>query len=658
MRDDKFEIELEERLKGLPGWFGMGDQGQTSVLQTYRRCASYTSALSIIDELLDSGPMRSAPEGFFSGPASGIEQLKIVQYRDEAVDMFVQLVCQRFSDLEYARYVDSVAVQSGAITSRDFHAETGCRGKYSSSRDVAAKAAKMLAWHGARYDDCHLHTSFDSADLTTFSRVARALLSRFSDAGHQLSMQVGRSRGEHSWAIQVEVGRKGVSVENINTALRVDRILAAYRRNQERVADTLLAVPYRVPMILDRRRRTIGECWTVKYVYLTDEVRNDLIYANRESLPGAPWTVRLAIRPVDTGEVRISKGLLRLVRDGDVIINTIDGMEVPMLSATAAPLEVGLDNEYVNDLLPLCASIVTSPGSFIEDVQCCQFPMWRGRYIRTIAEMLPLVRCRAAKLALIHAAGSYCELSRDLLLQALRETGDGQGFVGMRWEICSALEIMADDRMADELIAGDGDASLGSARQMVVLGLAKLTYERVLPVLIRLLDDDHVGMHAAFALNRMGLRQSRSNLQRLAKLAESDLQAIAGVLTLSRGKNHDLPPVRGVLRDVPMARGLAEFSVACSLSHLDRILDPLRIIVTEGFGEDEVERLLGSVRDNLHWTTLRFDFDAVYQGSRVPFLVKLVQYYSGAELYVYSLPALIEEYEREIVNVIDRLEGE
>jgi len=71
--------------------------------------------------------------------------------------------------------------------------------------------------------------------------------------------------------------------------------------------------------------------------------------------------------------------------------------------------------------------------------------------------------------------------------------------------------------VADELIAIATDPTQGRGRSLVVLALWRMknTRERVIPVLINLLDDPDVGGYAVMALGKLKAREARSRLEHL-----------------------------------------------------------------------------------------------------------------------------------------------
>ena len=93
-----------------------------------------------------------------------------------------------------------------------------------------------------------------------------------------------------------------------------------------------------------------------------------------------------------------------------------------------------------------------------------------------------------------------------ILLDEFRQTSENQG-ASLKWAIGNALEVLADDSCAQELLALARDPQHGKAREMVVLALAKLNDPRAEGVLKELLSDEQVAGHAVLALsNRPSVR--------------------------------------------------------------------------------------------------------------------------------------------------------
>lgn len=82
----------------------------------------------------------------------------------------------------------------------------------------------------------------------------------------------------------------------------------------------------------------------------------------------------------------------------------------------------------------------------------------------------------------------------------------------VRWAVGNALEVLWDDRHFDELATLARDARLGTARQMLVLGLGKSKRREAVDVLVGLLDDPDVDGHAVKALGKLRAPASRSAL--------------------------------------------------------------------------------------------------------------------------------------------------
>lgn len=101
-----------------------------------------------------------------------------------------------------------------------------------------------------------------------------------------------------------------------------------------------------------------------------------------------------------------------------------------------------------------------------------------------------------------------------LLVTEFEQAEDMTG-AGLRWAIGNALEVLANDEIADGMIKLATDRRYGKAREMVVVGLGKLKDARVADVLLELLAEDEVVGHAVMALGKLRARTARSRIEPL-----------------------------------------------------------------------------------------------------------------------------------------------
>jgi len=128
------------------------------------------------------------------------------------------------------------------------------------------------------------------------------------------------------------------------------------------------------------------------------------------------------------------------------------------------------------------------------------------------------------------------KVAAPLLIRRFRETPYTET---NRWVIGNALGVVADPSSWEEIARLIIDPTYGTARQMIVYGLGKWKNPRVVPVLIRLLDDPDVSGHAAHAL---GLLRAKEAQRKLIELA-------------SRGSPFQRREARAALRRVSSAEG-------------------------------------------------------------------------------------------------------
>ena len=105
-----------------------------------------------------------------------------------------------------------------------------------------------------------------------------------------------------------------------------------------------------------------------------------------------------------------------------------------------------------------------------------------------------------------------------LLLEFVRAEGP------VRWAIGNALEVAATPEFVESLLDLARERGYGSDRQMIVLALGKLGAEKAIPVLLELVDDQDVAIHAVMALGRLRAQEARSKLAVLAASGTSLLR--------------------------------------------------------------------------------------------------------------------------------------
>ena len=83
----------------------------------------------------------------------------------------------------------------------------------------------------------------------------------------------------------------------------------------------------------------------------------------------------------------------------------------------------------------------------------------------------------------------------------------------VNWVIASALSVVADAAVFDQLIRLVTDRRFGSARQMLTIALVRAGGPKAEDVLIQLLDDEDVAGHALYALRTIATEKSTPRLK-------------------------------------------------------------------------------------------------------------------------------------------------
>ncbi len=97
------------------------------------------------------------------------------------------------------------------------------------------------------------------------------------------------------------------------------------------------------------------------------------------------------------------------------------------------------------------------------------------------------------------------------LLAEFRGSSDGEN-LKLKWTIANALEVLATDRIYDDIVELLRDKRHGRAREMLAMALGKMKAPQAVDVLIGLLNDEKVVGHAIIALGKLTAVKARPYL--------------------------------------------------------------------------------------------------------------------------------------------------
>lgn len=139
-----------------------------------------------------------------------------------------------------------------------------------------------------------------------------------------------------------------------------------------------------------------------------------------------------------------------------------------------------------------------------------------GRAIPILLRWLPKVEHLGVKEEIVRTLSVRWArpMAAPALIEEFRAVPDASG-LGLKWAIGNGLEVVADDRVFDDLLALVLDRRHGRAREMIVLALGRMKDPRAVDVLIHLLEDDDLVGHAAKALGKVKNGAARPHLERL-----------------------------------------------------------------------------------------------------------------------------------------------
>jgi hypothetical protein len=160
------------------------------------------------------------------------------------------------------------------------------------------------------------------------------------------------------------------------------------------------------------------------------------------------------------------------------------------------------------------------------------------RAVPVLLELLPILQGPRVKEAVVRSLSTgYAKgvAAASLVREFERTRADEQP--GLKWALGNALETVAETSTLDDLMRLAADPAHGKGRQMVVLRLGRgPSDQRVVDLLMSLLDDEDVALHAMSALRRrVGIEAARPHIEaRLSHDAAAIRQAAQVELKSSR----------------------------------------------------------------------------------------------------------------------------
>jgi hypothetical protein len=131
-----------------------------------------------------------------------------------------------------------------------------------------------------------------------------------------------------------------------------------------------------------------------------------------------------------------------------------------------------------------------------------------------LAKWLPQIDHPRTKESIVRSISTpYARSVAPVLIDEFRRA-KGHMRIAQHWAIGNALETMAHDSLYDQFVELAVDKQYGEARQMIVLGLARMKNPAAIDVLVDLLDDPDVVGYAVKALRKRADPRTRSALER------------------------------------------------------------------------------------------------------------------------------------------------
>ena len=171
--------------------------------------------------------------------------------------------------------------------------------------------------------------------------------------------------------------------------------------------------------------------------------------------------------------------------------------------------------EWNEAAAPLMAELVSS-GYDVKSLDLLARSDAYKDAVPILVKWLPKITNSRVKESIVRALSvSWARLGAvTALLTEYRNTPDSENR-GLKWAIGNALEVLASDKIFDDIVELVQDKRHGIARQMLVLALGKMKNPRAVDVLICQLDDDDVVGQALTSLKKMKAKQARTHIVRL-----------------------------------------------------------------------------------------------------------------------------------------------
>ena len=171
-------------------------------------------------------------------------------------------------------------------------------------------------------------------------------------------------------------------------------------------------------------------------------------------------------------------------------------------------------------------------GFDVESLSDMGWPGYDGRAaVGTLLEWLPRIDYVPLKQDIVGTLGepwAHPEALRPLI-EWFRRIAPGDDTSKIGEPIGDAIRRIADESVRDDLLELAQDPRYGSSRAGIIFALGRLRKSKavVIPVLIKLLDDDTVNIHAAEVLGNMHAAQAEPSLKEMAEGSDENRQRAA-----------------------------------------------------------------------------------------------------------------------------------
>jgi hypothetical protein len=214
-------------------------------------------------------------------------------------------------------------------------------------------------------------------------------------------------------------------------------------------------------------------------------------------------------------------------------------------------------------------------------------------------------------------------------------------------QLCINLWELAHPSISDELIELIQNPRYDFSRGILCLALAKTKDNRAPDAIACVMDDRKVSRGAIEALGKLKAIKYVEKIRRHLRSTDSDIRREAKKTLKKLGfPDEKAPePVHLIKGHFSPPKGLAEWSTNLDIDDLSATLEKIQKIGCNGFGDKEIEEIVGVCEEMKESQTRSFRFPILAEGSPADFWISIfMDDIDSPDIYIYSTPDIIRRF--------------